>query len=84
MPVILATQEAKTRRIMAQSQLTVQEKLFTKIGLVEWLKVKALSSSPITQKKKKKQQKINRVSKELSDEVSNVEPRRTAKEPRRS
>jgi hypothetical protein len=25
------------------------EKLFTKIGLVEWLKVKALSSSPVLQ-----------------------------------
>jgi hypothetical protein len=31
------------------------EKLFTKIGLVEWLKVKALSSSPSTAKKKKKE-----------------------------
>jgi hypothetical protein len=29
------------------------EKSFTKIGLVEWLKVKALSSSPSTKKKKK-------------------------------
>jgi hypothetical protein len=28
------------------------EKSFTKIGLVEWLKVKALSSSPTTAKKK--------------------------------
>jgi hypothetical protein len=28
------------------------EKLFTKTGLVEWLKVKALSSSPSTRKKK--------------------------------
>jgi hypothetical protein len=28
------------------------EKSFTKIGLVEWLKVKALSSSPSTTKKK--------------------------------
>jgi hypothetical protein len=27
------------------------EKPFTKIGLVEWLKVKALSSSPSTEKK---------------------------------
>jgi hypothetical protein len=27
------------------------EKFFTKIGLVEWLKVKALSSSPSTTKK---------------------------------
>jgi hypothetical protein len=28
------------------------EKPFTKIGLVEWLKVKALSSSPSSEKKK--------------------------------
>jgi hypothetical protein len=33
------------------------EKSFTKIGLVEWLKVKALSSSPSTAKQKQKQQK---------------------------
>jgi hypothetical protein len=32
-------------------------KPFTKIGLVEWLKVKALSSSPRTAKKKKKEKK---------------------------
>jgi hypothetical protein len=31
------------------------EKPFTKIGLVEWLKVKVLSSSPSTAKKKKKE-----------------------------
>jgi hypothetical protein len=30
------------------------EKRFTKIGLMEWLKVKALNSSPSTTKKKKK------------------------------
>jgi hypothetical protein len=30
------------------------EKPFTKIGLVEWLKVKALSSSPSTAKKQNK------------------------------
>jgi hypothetical protein len=30
------------------------EKPFTKIGLVEWLKVKALSSSPSTTKKKER------------------------------
>jgi hypothetical protein len=33
------------------------EKPFTKIELVEWLKVKALSSSPSTAKKKKKEKK---------------------------
>jgi hypothetical protein len=32
-------------------------KPFTKIGVVEWLKVKALSSSPSTTKKKKKKKK---------------------------
>jgi hypothetical protein len=34
-----------------------QKKPFTKIGLVEWLKVKALSSGPNTAKKKKKERK---------------------------
>jgi hypothetical protein len=29
------------------------KKLFTKIGMVEWLKVKAANSSPSTSKKKK-------------------------------
>jgi hypothetical protein len=33
------------------------EKPFTKIGLVEWLKVKALSSSPCTSKKKGKKER---------------------------
>jgi hypothetical protein len=33
------------------------KKLFTKVGLVEWLKVKALSSNPSTAKKKKKRPK---------------------------
>jgi hypothetical protein len=56
MPVILATQEAEIRRIAVRSQLgqTVREilsqKPFTKLGLMEWLKVKALSSSPSTAK----------------------------------
>jgi hypothetical protein len=35
------------------SQDTISKKPFTKIGLVEWLKVKALSSSPSTAKKQK-------------------------------
>jgi hypothetical protein len=34
------------------------KKPFTKMGLVEWLKVKALSSSPSTAKKKKKKKRI--------------------------
>jgi hypothetical protein len=33
------------------------EKPFTKIGLVEWLKVKALSSRPLPQKKKEEEEK---------------------------
>jgi hypothetical protein len=37
------------------------ENPFTKIGLVEWLKVKALSSSPSATKKKKKREKENEV-----------------------
>jgi hypothetical protein len=38
----------------------ISKKPFTKIELVEWLKVKALSSSPSTTKKKrKKEKKIN-------------------------
>jgi hypothetical protein len=35
------------------------EKAFTKMGLVEWFKVKALSSSPSTAKKKRKRKKEN-------------------------
>jgi hypothetical protein len=53
-PIILATQEAEIRRIWVQSQPPYLEKPFTKIGLMEWLKVKALSSSPSTAKEKKK------------------------------
>jgi hypothetical protein len=56
-PVILATQETEIRRITIGSQpgQTVPrdsylEKPFTKIGLVRWFKVKALSSSPSTTK----------------------------------
>jgi hypothetical protein len=43
------------------------EKSFTKIGLVEWLKVKALSSSPSTAKKKKK---INNLIKKWAHELN--------------
>jgi hypothetical protein len=60
MPVILATQEAEIRRIVAQSQLgqivheTLSRKtLHKKKGLVAWLKEKALSSSPSTTPPKK-------------------------------
>jgi hypothetical protein len=63
-PVILVIQEAEIRRIVVQGQLgqTVHETLSPKnplqeTGLVEWLKVKALSSSPSAAKKKKKKGK---------------------------
>jgi hypothetical protein len=66
MPVRLATQEAEIRRIMVQSQpgqtvhKTLSQKIPSeKIGLVEWLKVRALSSSPSTAKKKKKKRPKN-------------------------
>jgi hypothetical protein len=36
------------------------KKLITKIGLVEWLKVKALSSSSSTEKKKKIAEKLTK------------------------
>jgi hypothetical protein len=39
------------------------EKPFTKIGLVEWLKVKAMSSSPSTEKDKKKKKKKQKMGK---------------------
>jgi hypothetical protein len=51
-PVILTTQEAEIRKIAVQSQPwsnssqdSISIKLFPKKGLVQWLKVKALSSS---------------------------------------
>jgi hypothetical protein len=61
-PVILATQEAEIRRIMGSKPAPAKsfmrpylKKPFTKMGSVEWLKVKALSSSPSTAKQKQKQ-----------------------------
>jgi hypothetical protein len=60
MPIILATQEAEIRRIAVGSQpgqivhKTLAQKTLhkkKKRGLVEWLKVKALSSIPSTEKK---------------------------------
>jgi hypothetical protein len=60
MPVILATQEAEIRMIVVQSlpRQTVLKTLSgknpsQKIGLVEWLKVKSLSSDPSTTHKKR-------------------------------
>jgi hypothetical protein len=67
-PEILATQEAEIRRITVQSQprqivcKTLSKKYRTHIhtqthkGLVEWVKVKALSLSPNTKKKKKEKE----------------------------
>jgi hypothetical protein len=58
MPIILATQEAEIRRINAlkpartNSSWTLSRKYLILKGLVEWLKVKALSLSPSTAKKK--------------------------------
>jgi hypothetical protein len=70
-PVILTTQEAEIRRNAARSQpeQIVHETLFRKtlhkkkerkkkIGLVQWLKAKALSSSLSTTKKKKKKEQL--------------------------
>jgi acetolactate synthase small subunit len=57
MPVTLATEEAEIRRITIQSQPqqivreTLSQKTHHKKGLVEWIKVKALSSNPSTEKK---------------------------------
>jgi hypothetical protein len=60
MPVIIAAQEAEKRRITAQSQSrqivhkTLSQKNPSPKGLEVWFKVKALSSSPSTAKKKRK------------------------------
>jgi hypothetical protein len=60
MPIILAAQEAEIRRMMVQGQprqkvrKTLSQKNPSQKGLVEWLKMKALSSSPSKTKKKKK------------------------------
>jgi hypothetical protein len=70
-PIILATQEAKMRRtgvakmrrtgVPKQARQIVREtlsqkKTHHKKGLLEWLKVKALRSSPSTTKEKKRKQ----------------------------
>jgi hypothetical protein len=57
---MLATQEAEIKKITVRSQpgQIVHETLFQKTqhkkGMVEWFKMLALSSNPITTKKKKK------------------------------
>jgi plasmid maintenance system antidote protein VapI len=59
MPIILATQEAEIRKIMAGSHPgeivpeTLSRKNLRRKGLVEWLKVQALSSNPSIEKKKR-------------------------------
>jgi hypothetical protein len=66
-PVILATQEEESRRIMVPSQPganssqdPISKKTHHKKGLVEWLKGQALSSSPSTSKENyKKPPKTN-------------------------
>jgi hypothetical protein len=70
-PIILATQEAEIRRILVRSQpgqivceiLPSKKKSSQKKRLVEWLKVKTLSSNvqtsvPHTQTQKKNSKKI--------------------------
>jgi hypothetical protein len=53
LPVILATQEAEMRKIIVRSQLgQIVCETESQKGLMEWLKVKALSSSPSTTKTK--------------------------------
>jgi hypothetical protein len=53
-PVLLTTQKAEIRRIVVPSQPrqivseTLSRKYLPQKGLAEWLKVKALSSSPST------------------------------------
>jgi hypothetical protein len=62
MPIILATQETEIRRIVVKNQIEqiVHETLFGKKkihhtkGLVEWLKLQALSSNPFLYCKKKR------------------------------
>jgi hypothetical protein len=58
MPIILSTQEVEIRRIMVGSQTgkivpqdSISKNPSQKIGLVEWFKVKALSSSTVPQNK---------------------------------
>jgi hypothetical protein len=43
------------------------KKPFTKIGLVEWLKVNALSSTLVLQKKKKKEEEEEKQQKVVED-----------------
>jgi hypothetical protein len=58
MPIILATQEAEIRKIAVRSHFQanssrdpISKKTLHKKGLVEWLKMYALSSSPSIKKK---------------------------------
>jgi hypothetical protein len=66
MPVLLATREAEIKRIKVQRQSgknslqdPISKNPSQKIGLVEWLKVKALTQ--ILQKNKKQNQKTSKL-----------------------
>jgi hypothetical protein len=62
MPIILATQETEIKRIMVRSQprqivhKPLSRKYPSQKGLAEWLKVKALISSPRTANKQTNKQ----------------------------
>jgi hypothetical protein len=64
--IILATQEEEIRRITIQSHSgqivfeTLSQKTLHKKGLVQWLKVQALSSNPSTPKETKTQDSLPR------------------------
>jgi hypothetical protein len=77
MPVILAIHKAEIRGITVGCQSwqivceTLSQKSPSQKGLTEWLKVKALNSSPNTEKKKK--EKITFGTKEkMVDEIETI------------
>jgi hypothetical protein len=79
--IILATQKAEIRRITVKSQprqvvheTLSRKKNFTKKGLVEWLKVKVLSSNPSTAKKKKVHVYSNIICNDKKEEINKYPP----------
>jgi hypothetical protein len=72
-PAILATQEAEIRRILVRSQPrqivleTLSQKKPSQKGLAEWLKVKALGSSPSARKKRKNKESRGKFHKQVED-----------------
>jgi hypothetical protein len=78
MPVILATQEAEIRRITVRNQTgqivceTLSRKYLTQKVLVEWLKVRALISSPSTTKKKKKKKITYKMGEKVTNQMSEM------------